>query len=282
MPSITDISLVIKTFERQECLERLLASIRDHGYAQCPVFVADDSEEPYRDAILDQYGDVVDEYIVLPFHSGVSKGRNELLERVPTEYFVIHDDDFVYGPITDLARAKGELEKHDLDIIGGYVLEKEKEFVSSLLPRRLSEALQLYRKEWRKSTWTADIEETTDGGVILQSSPVSTAFPHQCDLILNFFMARTHAVRDVVGGWHPMLKSTGEHWEFFYRCKNEGLCVAYSDAFGVCHLPEENPQYNRFRYQEEREMVVASLKHHNFRYLDRGDSVFYNPEASPC
>lgn len=277
--SITDISLIIKTFERQVCLERLLSSIRDQGYGQCPVLVADDSRDPYRDAILAQFGDLVDEYIVLPFNSGVSKGRNELLDRVRTEYFIINDEDFIYSDITRLKQAKAKIQEHDLDIIGGFLLEENKEYVSDLLPRRMSEAFKLYWQEWEESCWVADIEETTDRGVVLQSSPPEpNSFPYQCDLTLQFFLARTHSVRDVVGGWNPKLKTTGEHWEFFYRCKEADLRVAFSEDLGAYHLPEDNNTYKKFRYENEREMIIASLQEHGLKYLDRGDDVFYNPE----
>ena len=70
MIRLSDSSLIIKTFERQEALERLLASIAEQGYGSCPVLIADDSEKPYKDAILSTFGDLVDEYIVLPFVQG--------------------------------------------------------------------------------------------------------------------------------------------------------------------------------------------------------------------
>ncbi|NBC86057.1 MAG: glycosyltransferase [Bacteroidetes bacterium] len=270
---LTDVSLIIKTFERPDCLERLLASIRKHDYDRCPVLVADDSRSPFRSRILDAFSDVVDEYVVLPHKSGVSAGRNELLRRVQTDYFVIHDDDFVYGEETDIGAAHRQLIASDLDLLGGYLFEKEKEYATSFLPRRVQEAIAWYENTWTVSARAAKLVEA-DGGVAIRPLPRQGHAPYRCDFTLNFFIARTRLIRDVVGGWHPDLSPTGEHWEFFYRCKKAGLNVAFSDAFGVYHLPEQSARYEDARYGEEKQMIEISLAEHGLDYLDRGDDVF--------
>jgi hypothetical protein len=272
-----DISLIIKTFERQSVLERLLASIRAQGYAEYPVLVADDSKTPYKDAILDKYGDVVDEYIVLPFDSGLSKGRNELLKRVETKYFVLNDDDFFYGNETDLRFARKELEEYGLDILGGYLFNKVREYHWPWLPKRLSNALRLFKTVWQKQDWTATIEELLDGGISIQSLPRNESAVQLCDITLNFFMAHTTSVRDTVGGWDPELKCM-EHWEFFYRCKQAGLRVATSKNFVAYHENVSNPTYDRFRFERENEMMVESLQAHGVKYLRMGDRTFSDPE----
>jgi hypothetical protein len=274
-----DISLIIKTFERQSALERLLASIRSQGYAEYPVLVADDSKTPYKDAILDKYGDVVDQYIVLPFNVGLSKGRNELLKRVETEYFLLHDDDFFYRSETDLPRAQQELEEYDLDILGGYLFHKVRQYYLTWLPRRVSNTLRLYRTNWQKQIWMASIVESSDGGLHVQSLSENGPAVQPCDLTYNFFIARTSSVRDVVGGWHPELKCM-EHWEFFYRCKQAGLRVATSKNFVAYHENVSNPTYDRFRYDREDEMIITSIREHGFKYMKRGDSTFYDPTYS--
>jgi glycosyltransferase involved in cell wall biosynthesis len=271
---LSDTSLLIKTFERQRALERLLDSIGAQGYGNCPVLVADDSEAPYRDAIMDQYGDLVDEYVVLPFNAGVSKGRNELLERVETKYFVLNDDDFVYGDITDLETARRELIDHELDILGGQLAEKRKSYHYDWVPRRVSNWIGLYSEHWERGAWVADIRETRDGGIKVKS--YSDPSPLQpCDLALQFFIARTSAVRDVVGGWNPKLKSNGEHWEFFYRCKQAGLRVASSQQFGTYHVPEHNERYEQFRYGKKRDIIATSLEEHGFEYLEKERRTYY-------
>src|SRR6056297_3663123 len=118
MSDLRDVSLIIKTFGRPQALDRLLTSVRRHGYGDCPLLIADDSKDPYRDAMMRAHGDIIDEYVVLPFDTGVSKGRNELLKRVETDYFVIHDDDFVYDERTDIEWMREQVAASDLDLLG--------------------------------------------------------------------------------------------------------------------------------------------------------------------
>ena len=271
-----DISLIAKTFERPECLKQLLDSIREQFGSTYPVLVADDSTEPYRDEILNEYGDIVTEYIVLPFNTGVSAGRNALLERVETEYFVLNDDDFFYGPMTRLDQAVSVLNAHSFDILGGPLLEKRRRYILPQIPKRISDFFHLYQDRWIHNSWVASIAPTDDGGVAVSNHAVR-ALPHTCDLILNFFVARTAAVRDVVGGWDPALKSIGEHWEFFYRCKKARLKVGFTDQFSAYHHAiEDSNTYRSHRHDHEDTMISRSLQAHGFRYLMRGSRILEN------
>lgn len=270
------ITLIVKTFERPACLRQLLASIREQFGSAYPVLIADDSAQPYRDEILDEYGDIVTDYVVLPFNTGVSAGRNALLERIETEYFVLNDDDFFYGSMTRFDRALSVLNTHNFDILGGPLLEKERRYLLPTLPERIADALRMYREQWAFNSWIASITPTKDGGVSIAKQAVRS-LPHTCDLVLNFFIARTAAVRDTVGGWSPELKSIGEHWEFFYRCKQAGLKVGFTDEFSAYHHAiEDSATYRSHRHDHEATMISRSLQTHGFRYLKRGSRVIEN------
>ena len=49
----------------------------------------------------------------------------------------------------------------------------------------------------------------------------------KCDIVQNFFMAETNAVRQKVAGWDEDLKLI-EHADFFMRAKEAGLVVAHT------------------------------------------------------
>ena len=273
------ITLIVKTFERPACLRQLLTSIREQFGSAYPVLVADDSSQPYRDEILREYDDVVTDYIVLPFNTGVSAGRNALLKRIETEYFVLNDDDFFYGPMTRFDRALSVLNTHDFDILGGPLLEKRRQYLFPIVPKRFSNFLHLYRTRWTPNSWVASIKATDDGGIAMSEQTIPT-LPHTCDLVLNFFIARTEAIREVVGGWAPSLKSIGEHWEFFYRCKKSGLKVGFTDQFSAYHhAVENNSTYRSFRHDHESAMISRSLQIHGFDYLKRGKRIIKNSYA---
>lgn len=267
MGTLSDTSLIIKTFERRQALERLLDSIAAQGYANCPILVADDSEESYREPVMAQYEGLVDEYVVLPFDSGVSKGRNELLERVETTYFVTNDDDFVYGERTDLEWMREQLETTDLDLLGGLFYDLRDYLPgpnASLIQRgwyRLLREIGLRREVVRPYHGRF---ETSGDTLIMQ--PVTYSPPYtRCDYTHQFFMADTEAVRETVGGWAPEIKAAVEHWEFFYRAKAARLQVATTEEVGVKHDPVGGgTRYRKFRDGRADTFQRMALERHGF------------------
>jgi glycosyltransferase involved in cell wall biosynthesis len=91
------VTVLIKTFERPDCLRRLVASIR-RFYPRIPILVVDDSREP-----LDLVREGVTRYLHEPYNS-LSSGRNFGLRHVETPYVLVIDDDMVFGRKTDIGR----------------------------------------------------------------------------------------------------------------------------------------------------------------------------------
>lgn len=279
-----DVSLIIKTFERRLALERLLDSIRDQGYGHCPILIADDSKEPYRDAILDQYGDIVDSYIVLPFDSGLSKGRNELLKRVETTYFVLNDDDFVYDERTDLAWMRKQLEHSEVELLTTVLYRSHiDELLSSsqLLSKGFLTQLIRHPIEYMRSFMNGGLGkcndvarfsgflEIQDRTVILRTLAQYTPPYTRCDYGYNFFMADTRAVHSKAGGWMEELK-LAEHWEFFYRAKRGGLRVATTEEVGVVDPPSlsfNSETYDHHRIDRFERFRRMGLEAHGFENL---------------
>lgn len=275
-----DVTLIIKTFERPDALARLLTSIEDTGF-DGPVLIADDSREPYRDLIMHQHGALVDEYLCLPFDVGLSAGRNALLDRVQTPYVVLNDDDFVYGPDTDLAWMRHQLATTDVELLGGVVREPDTIQWSRLrqptvkgTARAVYNAARILLRSVRGMAYSTNrfhgAIEVHDGTVTLIHNEAPGASPfRRCDYVLNFFMAKTDAVRTKVGGWAETLKLQ-EHWEFFYRAKLGGLRVAHTDEVGVIHIPDRTPHYNEYREQQTHYRRLG-LQLHGFHTLQIGD-----------
>src|SRR2546427_13209337 len=94
-------TIIIKTFERYDSLSYLLSSIAKMNLP-CPVMIADDSRTSYKDDIQRKYGRLIKDYIVLPFDSGLSKGRNVLVDNVRTKYFLLCEDDFIFEERPDM------------------------------------------------------------------------------------------------------------------------------------------------------------------------------------
>jgi glycosyltransferase involved in cell wall biosynthesis len=264
MRDVENISILIKTFERQDALQALLSSIRSTRYRHCPIMIVDDSREPYRDAILAGYDDMVDDYTVLPFDTGLSQGRNELLQKVETEYFVLNDDDFIFDERTDLRWMRDIVASHELDLLGGLFYDQVGYIPSpdsSLLRRAWYRLLRnLGRTRERLRVYHGMLKVTGD---TLLMQPIEADHPFsRCDYTHNFFLARTATVRQKVGGWDPEIKIRG-HWEFFYRAKLNRLRVATTEAVGVKHHPVENSRlYKHFRNDRGDRFETLALERH--------------------
>ena len=96
--------LVIKTYNRVQCLVTLLNSVAQH----CPwihIIVADDSSKSAQDNVDNIKGLLHKPiYMRLPIDSGVGYGRQRLVEKAHAlgfEYLIMSDDDFVI-PNNDL------------------------------------------------------------------------------------------------------------------------------------------------------------------------------------
>src|SRR3990167_8820718 len=108
---MNDITFIVSTFERVDCLKNLIKSIKKY-YPDVPIFVADDSEEKSEIQGV--------EYYRLEFDSGLCIKRNFLLSKVKTKYFLLLDDDFIFTEDTRIEELVRVAEL-GFDIVGGKV-----------------------------------------------------------------------------------------------------------------------------------------------------------------
>ena len=107
-----DVTVLVKTFERPDCLRRLVASIRRY-YARIAIVVVDDLREPLEPAAA-----AGSRYFHLPFATtGLAGGRNFGLRHVDTEYVLVSADDMVFGRETDLGKLLATLESTPFDVV---------------------------------------------------------------------------------------------------------------------------------------------------------------------
>ena len=228
MPDNTNnITIVIKTFARPQCLGRLLKSIRSY-YPAIPILVADDSLRHLSRDTLARFPHL--EYIPLKFDVGVSAGRNALLARVKTPYFVLCDDDFVFDEKTRLEAFAKILDETDVELIGGCVMDLS-----------LTGTGQFDRPNVYAGHLILDAERNLRIAAIQPERPFV-----RCDIVPNWFMAKTEPVRQKTGGWDPLFK-TEEHTDFFWRARQAGLRVAFTMDVCVNHAPVMNRWYRLFR-----------------------------------
>jgi GT2 family glycosyltransferase len=255
--SLSDVSILIKTLERKEHLINLLDSIQKYQFAG-PILIGDDSKKPYNDEIQAKFPKLDIIYLSMPYDTGTALGRNLMLEKVKTSFFVLCDDDFVFDRRTRLPLMKILLQENQLDILGGVFRQHNRKTRKGIYSIRLNEfltklgwvlpAAQFYE-------YQANFEIETNG-ISLKKVIYNEPFI-RADLIHNFFIARTEEIKDI-GGWNPILKG-GEHQNFFIRAKKAGLKVGTTRKCGVIHdqWTPNSIQYQNLRNRGNEYQMLA-------------------------
>jgi len=214
---MNDITICVKAFERIDAVSRLLESINKYYGELYTVLIGDDSAEDYS-SYFTNFNNV--KYYKLPYDVGISAGRNFLVSKVKTKYFIICDDDFIFTKDTNIEKMKLLLEKYDLDILGGrYNNTHKKDAVGKNF-------------EFENNMMYIRALKTFDKEVIL------------CDMVPNFFIAKTTKVNNLK--WDEELKIL-EHSDFFIRAKNTGFKVGYCNDIYVIHDRITSIEYNKMR-----------------------------------
>jgi len=226
-------TLIIKTFQRPSCCERLVESIRRY-YPEIAIVVVDDGNKHPN---LSQWQNVL--VIHLNFDVGVSLGRNRALQEVKTPYFVTLDDDFIFTDQTKLEKWYALLISNpDVDLVGGSVKD-----------------CAPYHGCW---IWKNQDIELHIGKCKGKTRRGLEKF----DITLQFFMARTKKIQPIQ--WDPKLKMT-DHSVFFLRCKRAGVVVTYLPEVQVDHERGTSQEYHNYRYRTEfKEMAMKKLGAQNY------------------
>jgi len=203
------VTLIVKTFERPQCLSRLIYSIK-LKYPDLRIIVADDSKESKKIVGI--------EHLRMPYDSGVSAGRNLALSKVDTPFVVTLDDDFIFNHKTNLEIWLEAMENTDLDMIGGSV-DQHPHYCASL---HIEDKALVFKKE---SVGNLD------------------GYP-LWNIILQFWMGRTDKIKEI-GGWDEDFK-TVDHIMFFARSIGK-IKVGYSTEVAVGHAQINDPKYYQLR-----------------------------------
>lgn len=265
------ITFIIKTGGRKKNLYRLLGSIKKY-HPEYQIIVTDDcSDDGDLNEIRNLYPSV--ELISLPFDAGLSFGRNEALKRVLTDYFVLLDDDFcLCEPLNfDKVLSQIDLQNGRYDILGGLLIEYRQH---SGAIRRFAERLgrivnmeRLFMKS-KKRNYIGMINISDDEVTVCAETNFFPSFK-KVDIVLNFFAARTRAVKKI-GGWRNELKLQ-EHSEFFVRTKMNGLKVCFSSDFIIEHWPGGNSSYAGRRSRDFSYLIPDLLQVKAFRSMLTGN-----------
>src|SRR5690242_1235412 len=98
----SSLALAFTTFQRPHVAQRLIRSVR-RRFPDMPIYVADQSR--FVEAMTTFYANQNVKLIRMDYDAGVCASRNKLVEAIAEEYFLLCDDDFIFGTDTDFSEA---------------------------------------------------------------------------------------------------------------------------------------------------------------------------------
>ncbi len=230
-----ELSILIKTFMRPQCLNNLLNSIKLYQEYWDLIFdniiIVDDSDNKNKNLnkkIIENYNSLNILYKEFDFNSlGISKGRNVGLSYIKTPYFLLCDDDFILDYNCSLINNLNLLKEKKLDILGGVYRDICKIDDTSYL----------------ENNWLGFIKEGREFDIC---NIYDNLFPEfiECDICQNFFIAKTDSVLSVK---FPEDMAVLEHNIFFLRAKQKKLNIASTSRLYTRHLHINNKKYSKHR-----------------------------------
>jgi GT2 family glycosyltransferase len=219
MTTNTNITFIIKTFERPDALKNLLVSINQF-YPKNRVLIADDGKIPYSEPLENDNM----EYFKLDYDSGLSYGRKFLVNKVDTKYFLLLDDDYVFSRETQIEEFERILStNNDIHMVGGLVINYGEVPIYYHGCLEIKQDILYHHRKQHK--------------MIINEHKIY-------DIILNFFLAETEKVKSIL--WDPDLKVL-EHEDFFLRCTNK-INITYTEDVSILHYPKCQHQEKRKKF----------------------------------
>jgi GT2 family glycosyltransferase len=242
MNDLSQLTAIIKTFQRPRPLNRLIRSIRRY-YPGLRIAVADDGITPSPRSDVD--------YLRLPVDVGLSAGRNALLRHIRTPYFLLLDDDLEFTRKTRIELLFNLVASNEVDVAAGDY-------------DRCKRILLFVRKCWQPFHGSFRFQDG-DLHLVRETRGARPTFQF-CDVVHNFFVARTAEVLDL-GGWDEQLK-LNEHVEFFVRAHRAGKRVAYCPDVVARHWRDRDANYTPYR---DRDFTSLAAKKIGVRRVNRFD-----------
>ena len=214
--SLSACTALIRSFERPQCVARLVESMR-LLYPDIRIIVGDDSLNPQPRSDV--------EWLSLGVDVGMSRGRNALLAAVQTPFFLMLDDDYIFNKNTRIESLMDVVGNAEADIAMGQLKQ----------PNGRWSRLSNYAIENKRMTAT----------VLESNLPITV-----CDFGPVFFVANTERVRGA-GGWDDEVPGSSEHPIFFVRMKYAGIRTVCIASVWCDHAPVRTQHYLKYRLREK-------------------------------
>ena len=224
-----NVTFLYKSFERQKQAKRLYKCLRKY-YPKAKIVIADDSSVPLVINKKDQNLTILH----LPFNSGLSKGLDEGLKKVTTDYVMRMDDDELLTPKSKVHDQLKYLQKNtEVDLVGLQLTHLD-----------IKRLIERYRRIRMNKELKIPAGTVIDGKEVIYKSA-------------NVYLVRTESLRKV--GYDPNIRMI-DHHEFFYRAAGNIVTVMAPEAYVLhCHNWFESRDYEGYRsaYREDAQYIAS-------------------------
>lgn len=237
---LKEITFGIKTFKRQNCLHKLLQSIEIY-YPKAKIIIVDDDEKVDMNFYKMWKRSLDITLVKMPYDSGLSAGRNKMVELCKTKYFLLLDDDFVFTEETDIEKFYKVIKSDkNIGVVGGCCLENDREVhYEHILDIKNETLYQLH-----------------DGNEWEEIEGVKTK---KTGCILNFGLFRIDMLKE--NKWDDKLK-LAEHTDFYIRLdKLKKWNVYYTPEVRIIHNRERIGDYKQYRARGTQFSIMMFKKH---------------------
>lgn len=227
MSNLSNVSILLKTFLRDEKLFNSIAAIRKNTPEIQMIIVDDGEQTEEKDGI---YVDLIREghkVIILPFDSGFGVKSNAGIQALVRPYLLISSDDFNHNPISFKMGVEKMLEILDENT--------ELSIVSGRLANRGPYEFHLVERQ------PGEIYERPLTGSEYFRSVVG------CDVTVNYSLIRREVFEKVRFDDEEII-GEGGHGAFFYDVKKLGFKVAYVPGVEISEqIGLDSERYRQFR-----------------------------------
>jgi len=253
---IEDVTLIVPTYMRDNCLKRLLASVQAY-YPKLKVLVG------YQGPCSLDTTFSNTQIVMLPEDCGLSYARNALVKEVTTRYTMLLDDDHWIHKTTDIAKMKEVFKANEkIGIVSGRFLENNivKGYERLFLP--CDEVLLLM--DWEALNCKGIIE-------FHRTENVKYGITH---IAHNFFIAKTEVLRQY--GWDNRHKIHSEHLDFFLNLHiNSDVKVAFIPDMIIGHSPVVTQEYKEKRFRQYYHLITEKFGFEKGYAIGEGSYMIY-------
>lgn len=235
--SYEPITAIVPTFLRDECLKKLISSLRKY-YPTMPLIIGYQGKQTSPIEV-----DSNTRILELPEDCGLSYARNALVNEVNTPLTWLLDDDFVItssANVYQLAEVFGADEK--IGIVAGRFFQNNQVFP--------------YEKlfEFSRDMMFAVYWEALHKAQFVHLYQYNRSEYSYADIVHNFFVAKTEVLKKYA--WDNRHKVHSEHVSFFLNLKlNSDVKVAFIPKILVVHDKQVNAVYNEYRVRQYYDLI---------------------------